>query len=76
MTKIIDEAQAAVGELTLATLAAVRNLSEQALDDLKHLAETARKDDPSPGRRVAAFIVADCCGEVQKERATSVAATS
>ena len=68
MTQLIDHTEALTDEVTRRALAQARTLDPQQLDDLKHAAETLKKESPSPSRRVAAYIVADCCGEVQKER--------
>lgn len=67
MSNLINETQDEIVKLTGRVLAAARRLPEQPLDDLKHAAETMKREDPSPSRRVAAYIVADCCGEVQRE---------
>ena len=67
-TQLIDTTQSEVLELAGRVFGAVRQLPPAALDDLKHAAETIKKENPSPSRRVAGYIVADCCAEAQKER--------
>ena len=67
-TQLIDTTQSEVLELAGRVYAEVRKLAPPALDDLKHAAETIKKEDPSASRRVAGYIVADCCGELQRER--------
>lgn len=68
MLNLIDQTQSEVMELAGRVYAAAGRLTDQQLDDLKHTADTLKGESPSPCRRLAAYVVADCCGEVQKER--------
>ncbi|MDE2106245.1 MAG: hypothetical protein KGL39_53995 [Patescibacteria group bacterium] len=70
-TRILELVQSEVGDLVLRTADALRELGDQELEDLRHLSETQKVNDPEATRRVAAYIVADGAEEIARERAAA-----